>query len=214
MDLPRPRWSAHEIAVYGGSIEDDLVIAGGYLRVAGIAAEHWSQHGPDDSLPVPILYNYRHSVELSLKWLIRTAARIIRAEGYDTRGMNLSPQKVDAKLRQDSHSIKKLAERLNTCLGLITDLQPPENRIDDESMTTLLWLDDQDETGETYRYATVGRGASSQPARPHQTNINFYEEVNRLHHLASLLQGGYSSHLHEFGQQLAEYRQAMDDHYG
>ncbi len=213
MDLPRPRWSAYEIAVYGGSIEDDLVIAGGYLRVAQIAAERWSLHGPDDSLPVPILYNYRHSVELSLKWLIRRAARIIRTEGYDTRGRNLSPQKGDAKLREDSHSIKKLAERLNTYLGLITDLQPPENRIDDESMATLLWLDGQDDTGETYRYATVGRDAASQPSRPHQTNINFYDEVNRLHHLASLLQGGYSSHLDEFGHQLAEYRQAMNDYY-
>lgn len=135
MNLPRPRWPAHEIAVIGGSWEDDLAIAGGYLRVAEIGATHWSQHGPDDSLPIPVLYNYRHSVELSLKWLIRTAARIVRRGRYDTGGANLDREKVDKKLREDSHSIKKLAERLNTYLGFITDLDPPNNRIDDESQT-------------------------------------------------------------------------------
>ena len=60
MDLPRPKWPAHEIAVIGG--QDALVIAGGYLRVAERAATEWSQNGPDDSLPIPIYYNYRHSV--------------------------------------------------------------------------------------------------------------------------------------------------------
>ncbi|WP_406415853.1 hypothetical protein OH809_41195 [Streptomyces sp. NBC_00873] len=34
MDLPRPKWPLDEIAVIGGRREDDLAIAGGYLRLA------------------------------------------------------------------------------------------------------------------------------------------------------------------------------------
>jgi hypothetical protein len=211
MNLPRPRWPVHEIAVIGGSSEDDLAIAGGYLRVAEIGATHWSQHGPDDSLPIPVLYNYRHSVELSLKWLIRTTARIVRRGQYHTNGANLDREKVDKKLREDSHSIKKLAERLNTYLGFITDLDPPNNRIDDASMETLRWLDQQDETGETFRYSMVGRGTDSRPARAVQTNINFYEDVNKVHLLAHLLQDGYSAYLDTFEDLQQEYLEEMSN---
>lgn len=209
LDLPRPKWPQHEIAVIGGRHEDDLAIAGGYLRLAEIAATHWSLKGPDDSLPVPILYNYRHSVELSLKWLIRTAARIIRRGEYDTNGECLSHEKLDAKLRGDSHSIKKLAERLNRYLGLIPDLDPPNNRIDAESFEALQWLDAQDETGETFRYSMIGKGAASRPARETQTNINFYDHINKVHQLASLLQAGYSGALDAFEEQQMEYLEEM-----
>lgn len=33
-NLPRPKWRIHEIAIVGGSREDELVIAAGFLRVA------------------------------------------------------------------------------------------------------------------------------------------------------------------------------------
>ncbi|MEH0564460.1 hypothetical protein QBA37_35415 [Streptomyces silvae] len=213
MDLPRPRWPSHEIAVIGGRHEDDLAVAGGYLRMAEIAATHWSQQGPDDSLPVPILYNYRHSVELSLKWLIRSAAYIIRRGEYNTRGENLSKDKVDEKLRDDSHSIRKLAERLNRYLGLIPDFDAPNNRIDAESFETLKWLDAQDETGETFRYSMIGKGSGIRPARETQTNINFYDQVNRVHQLAHLLQGGYSAALDTFRDLQEEYLQEMNDYF-
>jgi hypothetical protein len=58
--LPRPRRALSEIAVLGGH-EDELTIASSYLTVAEIAVRHWIDHGPDDSMPIPILYNYRHA---------------------------------------------------------------------------------------------------------------------------------------------------------
>jgi hypothetical protein len=209
MDLPRPKWPAHEIAVIGGRHEDDLIIARGYLRVAELAATEWSQNGPDDFLPIPIYYNYRHSVELSLKGLIRETATIIRRGEYDTRGENLRPDQIDEKLREDSHSIRKLAERLNRYLGLITDLDPPNNKIDPESFAALQWLDDMDQTGETFRYARIGAGQASRTARPDQTNINFYEDIRKVHDLAWLLQAGYSSALQAFGDLQQEYLEEM-----
>ncbi|MFJ3422854.1 hypothetical protein ACIPN8_41760 [Streptomyces sp. NPDC086082] len=209
MDLPRPEWPAHEIAVIGGRHEDDLVIAGGYLRVAELSATEWSQNGPDDSLPIPIYYNYRHSVELSLKGLIREAAIIIRRGEYDTRGENRRPDRIDEKLREDSHSIRKLTERLDRYLGLIADLEAPNNKIDPESLAALRWLNDMDQTGETFRYAHIGAGAASRPARPVQTNINFYDEIRKVHDLAWLLQAGYSGALQEFGDLQQEYLEEM-----
>jgi hypothetical protein len=196
LNLPRPNWEYHEIAVLGGPQEDDLSIALGYLTAAEVTARHWIEHGPDDSLPIPILYLYRHSIELSLKWLIRVAARCAIRDGY-TGPENLSPAKVDERLHR--HNIKELADCLNRYMGHLK-LIGPENRIDTASWKLLRWLDSEDETGETYRYAMVGQGTESTAARPVQENINFYEQVNELHKLAHLLFGGYSTHLDEYEQ--------------
>ena len=204
-NLPRPRWSHHEIAIWGGAGEDDLAIARGYVQVAEIAAHHWITRGPNDLLPVPILYNYRHSIELSLKWLIRTAARCAIRGGY-AGPEDLRPAKLDERLR--THNIRRLADCLNRYLALL-DLPAPEQRIDPESWTQLTWLDSEDETGETFRYAVVGHGSKRARARPVQENVNFYEQVNELHKLAHLLWGGYASYLDVYEDLQMEYIQEM-----
>jgi hypothetical protein len=203
LTLPRPRWSLHEIAVLGGD-EDDLTIAAGYLEVAEIAARHWIERGPNDGLPIPILYNYRHSIELSLKWLIRLAARCLVRGGYT--GENLTSEALNKKLH--THNIKKLADRLNRYMELL-NLPEPNNRIDSVSWNLLTWLDSEDATGETYRYATVGHGPNSAPARPNQVRLNFYEQVNELHKLAHLLLAGYSGYLEAFEENQIEYLSEM-----
>lgn len=205
LSLPRPRWSNHEIAVWGGAREDDLAIAHGYLKVAEIAARHWIARGPNDYLPIPILYNYRHSIELSLKWLIRTAARCALRDGY-CGAEEISPTKLDERLR--THNIRKLADCLNRYLALL-DLPTSEQRIDPESWKQLNWLDSEDATGETFRYAVVGHGPKSAPARPMQQNVNFYEQVNELHKLAHLLCGGYTSHLSVYEDYQMEFIEEM-----
>lgn len=206
LSLPRPRWANAEIAVWGGASEDDLARAGGYLRVAETAARHWIAHGPDDRMPLPILYNYRHSIELSLKWLIRKAAQCALREGYAGEE-DLSPDQLDKRLR--THNIRRLADCLNRYVALL-DLPKVEQRIDPESWGQLNWLDSEDATGETYRYAVVGHGVGRAPARPVQQNVNFYEQVNELHKLAHLLWGGYSAHIAEYENWQIEYMEAMD----
>ncbi|GAA2563703.1 hypothetical protein [Streptomyces koyangensis] len=176
------------------------------MRVAETAARHWIAHGPDDLLPLPILYNYRHSIELSLKWLIRKAAQCVLREGY-TGEEDLSPDQLDKRLR--THNIRRLADCLNRYLALL-DLPKVEQRIDPESWSQLNWLDSEDATGETYRYAVVGHGPGQAPARPVQQNVNFYEQVNELHKLAHLLWGGYSAHLGEYENWQIEYMETMD----
>ena len=189
LNLPRPKRQLSEIAIFGYH-EDDLTIAGGFLLVAEIAACHWIAHGPDDSLPVPILFNYRHGIELTLKWLIRLAARCLVRDGYTHE--NLSPAKLDEKLC--THNIRKLADRLDRYMRLL-QIDAPENRIDSASRQLLDWLDSEDETGEAFRYATVGHGDNKRAARPNQVQVNFYEQVNELHKIARLLFDGYSGFL-------------------
>jgi hypothetical protein len=202
--LPRPRREVSEIAVFG-SHEDDLTIASGFLRVAEIAARHWIAHGPDDSLPVPILFNYRHGIELTLKWLIRLAARCLVRDGYTRE--NLSRAKLDEKLR--THNIRKLADWLDRYMGLLR-INAPENHIDSASRQLLDWLDSEDETGEAFRYATIGYGNERRAARPDQVQVNFYEQVNELHKLANLLFSGYSSFLDAHEEMQIDYYDHLD----
>lgn len=204
--LPRPTHGIHEIAVVGGS-EDDLQIAYGFLLLAEAAATHWCRRRPDNTLPVPILYNYRHGIELTLKWLIRFTAGCVRVQGYDS-AENLDADKLDQKLRS-THNIKKLAQRLDRYLKML-EPHGPNSGIDRASQTLLNWLDSEDTTGEAFRYATVGRGAASKPARPQPTTVNFYEQVNELHKLAFLLYGGYSGYLDHYADMLSEFLSEME----
>jgi len=166
LNLPRPKRQVSEIAILGGH-EDDLTIAGGYLRVAEIAARHWIAHGPDDGLPIPILFNYRHGIELTLKWLIRLTARCLVRDGYIQE--DLSPAKLDEKLR--THNIKKLRDWLDRYMRHLR-IDAPDNRIDSASRRLLDWLDSEDQTGEAFRYAIVGHGPGRTAARPDQVSIN------------------------------------------
>lgn len=205
--LPRPAHRINEIAVVGGH-EDDLQIALGFLLLAETAATYWCQRGPDNTLPIPILYNYRHSIELTLKWLIRFTARCVRVQGHDSPE-SLDAEKLDQKLR-NTHNIKKLAERLDRYLKML-DPHSPTSRIDRASQALLNWLDNEDKSGEAFRYAAVGRGTASAPARPQSTMVNFYEQVNELHKLAWLLYAGYSGYLDNYAEMQSEFLAAYSD---
>ncbi|WP_331763301.1 hypothetical protein OHA04_43275 (plasmid) [Streptomyces sp. NBC_01590] len=67
-------------------------------------------------MPIPILYNYRHSIELSLKWLIRQAAGCAIREGCAGEE-DISPTRLDERLR--THNIRKLSDCLNRFLALL-----------------------------------------------------------------------------------------------
>ena len=184
-----------------GRHESDLTIAGGYLKVAEIAALHWIEHGPDDSLPLPILYNYRHAIELTLKWLVRLAASVLRHDGHTDEGFG--PEKLDRKLAK-THNIQQLAELLDEYLGLM-EIRPPDNRIDSASRRWLDWLYRQDRTGQGFRYAMVRLDKVLTAARPEQVTVNFYEQVNELHQVAKLLYDGYTGWLDDHEELRQDY---------
>jgi hypothetical protein len=63
---------------------------------------------------IPIIYNYRHGIELALKDEIREAATCLRRDGVT--GPDAQADAVDQWL-SDIHSIEKLVNRLTELLG-------------------------------------------------------------------------------------------------
>lgn len=196
LNLPRPSWSIHEIAIFGGTSEDDLTLAGNYQTAGEILATYWSQKGPDDGLALPILYNYRHSLELALKWLIRVAARCAVRDGYQGQE-DLTPDRVDERLRDLGHNLNKLADCLDRYMKLLKRFGP-HNHLDPESLRLLRKLHNEDEWGDAFRYAMIGQGPNARKARPQTQTRAFYDEVNELHRLAILLTHGYSTELSNY----------------
>ncbi|NML55116.1 hypothetical protein HHL19_35695 [Streptomyces sp. R302] len=194
-DLPRPKHEHHEIAILGGRGEDDLSIAGGYLTAGDLVATRFFE-SPDDGLAIPVLYLYRHSIELSLKWLVRISARCALRDGYEGEE-RLDSERIEERLR-NTHNIRQLADCLERYLNLLSNFGS-NNRIDPATWKTLKWLDSEDQYGEAYRYAVIGKKQPA-PVRPTQENINFYEQVNALHQLAVSLQHGYATELYEYEQ--------------
>lgn len=67
--------------VGGGPPTDDADLAYGFQQIADIAVDYWVTHGSDDGLLAPILYNYRHVVELLLKQALRQARMCLSYDG-------------------------------------------------------------------------------------------------------------------------------------
>lgn len=83
-------------AIVGGPFEDDHVLAIGFHRAAELLVEHWDTRGANDPLYVPIVYLYRHALELVLKQAIREAAACLRANG--ATDPDLAAAAIEAKL--------------------------------------------------------------------------------------------------------------------
>ncbi|MFI1741496.1 hypothetical protein [Streptomyces sioyaensis] len=165
------------------------------------------QERTNDALPIPIYYNFRHAIELALKWNIRLAAACLRRDDVSVPG--LVPDELDRFLGA-THAVAHLADRLNQYLGLL-QIPPPNDRIDQRTQDTLDWLHQLDEKGQTFRYSTVkgGKGKGLVRARPNQQRIDFDAEISRLHETAWLLYSGYSGFLDAYAEAQADYYSEM-----
>ena len=68
-------------AVIGGPFESDSSLALGIFDLAETAVERWKAGHRNDAVVIPIIYNYRHGIELALKEEIREAAACLRGVG-------------------------------------------------------------------------------------------------------------------------------------
>ncbi len=196
--MPPRRSDWGSIAVLGGPDEDNLGLALGYLEAGDILGSHWIRNGANDALPVPIHYNYRHAIELALKWNIRLAASCLRRVG-----VSVPPDELDSFLTT-SHAAAHLADRLNQYLGRL--MGPPNDRIHPATQDTLDWLHQLDEKGQTFRYSTVkgGKGQGLVRARPNQERVDFDADIRRLHDAAWMLYAGCSGVLDTHAEYQAE----------
>jgi hypothetical protein len=59
---------------------DEHLLAIGFARLGDLGVEEWNRSGPDDLLFIPIVYSYRHALELVLKAALTETAACVRTE--------------------------------------------------------------------------------------------------------------------------------------
>ncbi|MGZ3357429.1 MAG: hypothetical protein ACXVBO_21630 [Isosphaeraceae bacterium] len=89
-------------------------MAMGFFDIADAAVERWKAGHRNDLIVIPIIYNYRHGIELALKDQIREASACLREDGATDR--DVQADEVDRWVSA-THSIRRLVNRLTTLLG-------------------------------------------------------------------------------------------------
>lgn len=131
-----------------GDFNGDAGLAEGFAEAAEAIFVSWqSGPRPNDRLLLPLIYNYRHALELALKQAIRETAARLRFDGhYETV---LDPDELETHLkRKQSHRLGPLAQQLT---GLLERLAL--ERLPAETMSLLARLHQLDPSGEAFRYA-------------------------------------------------------------
>jgi hypothetical protein len=184
-------------AVVGGSSEDDVQLALGFYQVAELGVGDWRGGGRNDLLFVPIVFNYRHALELVLKAAVREAAALLRTDG--ATDASLDPATLDEELAK-THSLERLANKLEVLLDRLSLEQLPNDTRD-----VLHSLHQLDPRGETFRYSMVKTGKGKfDPARPTQEQVNIVDLAERFRQAFMLLRGGLLSVLDNYREYQAE----------
>jgi hypothetical protein len=193
-------------------VEDfsESALADGFAELADLGVEEWKRHGPNDLLFVPVVYNYRHALELILKAAIRETAACLREEGHTDPG--LDRQSLDRWLlgpRGNGHSLHRLAMRLDEWLHRLDLDGLPEDVHD-----VLRSVHELDPRGDAFRYATVSDGAGGRKRAPRpgvtpkilQSHIDVVVMQTRFKQAFDLLSAGVLTELQNVRDYQAEMR--------
>lgn len=148
----------------------------GYRRAAKLLSEYVCNECRDQDLLVyPIVHNYRHHVELTLKHLIAVGSYLSHRE--------ITPQ--IRRLLRRSHSLKQLWGTLKPILLADTAVRwQPENADIEGVESYIQQLSAADEGSYCFRYATDTDG---NPSLPGMTHLNVYVFANHMEQLAEYL---------------------------
>jgi hypothetical protein len=193
---------------------DEHAIAIGFADLADLGVEEWERHGPNDLLFVPIVYNYRHALELVLKAAIRETAACPREDGETDA--DLDRDALDRWLlgpRGNGHSLQRLAVRLDEWLRRLDLEGLPENAHD-----VLMSLHELDPRGDAFRYATVSDGGGGRKSAPRpgvssevlQSHVDVIVMQQHFRGAFDLLSAGVMTEL----ENVQEYQADMRDMYG
>ena len=196
-----PKW--RDTAVIGGPWENDGSMAFGFLKLADEAMERWKAGPRNDAVVVPIIYNYRHGIELALKAEIREAA--LRRRRDVAAGPDLQTDKVDEWLSR-THSIEQLVDRLTE---LLSQLQlGPNQQLPAETLAVLRKLHVLDHSGQAFRYSAVKTGPKNarvlEPVRPGQEHFDLVAVAEALHDAGTMLLYGVSGVLDVYSDYQAD----------
>lgn len=148
---------------------------------------------------MPIVYNYRHALELVLKASVREAAARLRPDGASDA--SLDPATLDEELAGTKpHSLERLANKLEVLLDRLRLEQLPATTRDKPRS-----LHQLDPNGETFRYSTVKAGKGKfDPARPTQEHIDVVALAEQFREAFTLLSGGLLTVLDNYREYQAD----------
>jgi hypothetical protein len=178
-----------------GYYDGEAGLAKGFAEAAEAIFSTWQidTRSKDHLLP-PLVYNYRHALELALKQAIRQASGCLQVCEcrYDVAP---TPQDLGADFkRRQRHRLGPLAQQLAELLaGLNLDWLPPD------IMRLLQSLHQLDPTGEAFRY----EGALKTSAH----HVNVAGLVERLRAAFRVIHGGILTGLTEHADILREIRE-------
>jgi hypothetical protein len=187
-----PRYSAG--VTFSSAGTPVRVYAEGYKRAADALVEHVaSQYRDHNFMVYPIVYSYRHFVELSLKDLICDARRLLDLEGAFPAGHRLSNlwRELRPLLEQIDGSSTEDLDNFGGCIERFECVDP---------------------IAEGFRYPIDRSGAPSLPAEIHTVNLaNIRDVVDRMASMVDAASTQISVYLDHKADAEAEWRQAVDD---
>jgi hypothetical protein len=190
-------------AIIGGPWESDGSLAFGFFKLADIAVERWKSGHRNDAIVIPIIYNYRHGIELALKEEIREAAACLRRDGVSDPGAQAD--EVDQWL-SEIHSIEQLVNRLTKLLGQLK--LGPGQQLPAETLAVLRKLHVLDHNGQAFRYSAVKTGPHGQRVlervRPGQQQFDLVAVAEALRDAGTMVLDGVSGVLGAYSDYQAD----------
>ncbi|MDH6463102.1 hypothetical protein M2302_003287 [Micromonospora sp. A200] len=150
----------HHNAVVGDLTSDDAVIAYGFRRMADIAVENWITRGPDDGLFLPIVYTYRHAIELLLKQALREAWECLDHDGHPQPTLTRRNKPVAADTWLATHDLNELAAQLDACFAVLS-MHAADKTMAPDVAKTIGELHELDPSGDAFRYSQVRKPTAS-----------------------------------------------------
>jgi hypothetical protein len=192
-------------AIIGGPWESDGSLAMGFFAIADIAVERWKAGRRNDAIVIPIIYNYRHGIELALKVGIREAATCLRDDGV--ADSHVQADKVEQWM-SGTHSIGQLVNRLT---GLLDELDlGPGQQLPAETLDILGKLHVLDDHGQAFRYSAVKTGPRGAPVlervRPGEQRFDIVAIAEALRDAGTMVLFGVSGVLGAYSDYQADMR--------
>jgi hypothetical protein len=190
-------------AIIGGPWENDGSLALGFFKLADIAVERWKAGHRNDAIVIPIIFNYRHGIELALKEEIREAAACLHRDGIT--GPGVQADEVEQWLSA-THSIGQLVNRLTKLLGQLK--LGPDQQLPAETLAVLAKLHLLDHNGQAFRYSAVKVGPRGQRVlervRPGQQQFDLVAVAEALGDAGTMVLHGVSGVLGSYSDYQAD----------
>lgn len=130
---------------------DERALCLSYEEAAKRLAESITSKPVDDLLVMPLLFLWRHAIELTIKATIRDLCRLRKRSG--DRAPRLEPDKVDKRLKK--HDLDVLMSELEDHLNELGGEPLPEIEV----RRTVRLLSEMDKRGTAFRYMEERKGS-------------------------------------------------------